>query len=193
METKRIFIVLIFLLTVPMLYTQAQEHKNEITIKGIRFEMNGEPFEYTGISFFNAIYNKEFNRNSQVRKEWLQKFFDTGINVLRIWCQWDNNRGFIENEIGSIHPEELFICVEDHGIGIPKADQDRIFGMFEQVETPLTRKYGGTGLGLYIAKRLIELCEGKILVKSKINKGSRFFVRLNKKGLNHAESNKYLK
>jgi hypothetical protein len=77
--------------------------------------MNGEPFEYTGISFFNAIFNEEFNRNSQVRKEWMQKFLDTGINVLRIWCQWDNDRGFIDggegktifNKDGSLKPEYL--------------------------------------------------------------------------------------
>jgi hypothetical protein len=115
MKTKRIFIVLIFLITVPASYTQAQGHKNEITIRGTSFEMNNAPFEYTGISFFNAIYNQEFNRNSEVRKEWMQKFFDTGINVLRVWCQWDNNRGFIDggegktifNIDGSIKPEYL--------------------------------------------------------------------------------------
>lgn len=115
MKTKRIFIVLIFLITLPVSYTQAQEYKNEITIRETSFEMNNAPFEYTGISFFNAIFNQEFNRNSEVRKEWLQIFFDTGINVLRVWCQWDNNRGFIDggegktifNNDGSIKPEYL--------------------------------------------------------------------------------------
>ncbi len=115
MKTKRIFIVSIFLIAVSVFFCRAQDHKNEITIKGTRFEMNGEPFEYTGISFFNAIFNEEFNQNSQVRKEWMQKFLDTGINVLRVWCQWDNNRGFIDagdgktifNNDGSIKPEYL--------------------------------------------------------------------------------------
>lgn len=115
MKTKRIFIVAIILAAVSVLYTGAQDHINEITIKGTRFEMNGEPFEYTGISFFNAIFNEEFNQNSQVRKEWMQKFLDTGINVLRVWCQWDNDRGFIDagegktifNNDGSVKPEYL--------------------------------------------------------------------------------------
>ncbi len=115
METRKIFIVLIFLTAIPVIFTQAQDYKNEIRIKGISFEMNGEPFEYTGISFFNAIFNEEFNKNSQARKDWMQKFLDTGINVLRVWCQWDNNRGFIDggegktvfNSDGSIKPEYL--------------------------------------------------------------------------------------
>ena len=115
MKTKKRFIVFIILTAVSVLYVRAQDQKNEIVIKGTRFEMNGEPFEYTGISFFNAIFNEEFNRNSQVRKEWMQKFLDTGINVLRVWCQWDNLRGFIDggdgktifNNDGSIKPEYL--------------------------------------------------------------------------------------
>lgn len=77
--------------------------------------MNGEPFKYTGVSFFNAIYNDEFNKNSQVRKAWIQKFLDSGINVLRVWCQWNMRRGFIDSgekqtvfkEDGTIKPEQL--------------------------------------------------------------------------------------
>lgn len=115
MKAKRIFIVFIFLSTVSVFYIRAQDQKHEITVKGTRFEMNGKPFEYTGISFFNALYNEEFNRNGQVRKEWMQKFLDTEINVLRVWCQWDNDRGFIDGgegktvfkEDGSVKPEYL--------------------------------------------------------------------------------------
>lgn len=77
--------------------------------------MNGESFEYTGVSFFNAIFNEAFNRNSQVRKDWMQEYLDVGINVLRVWCQWDNNRGFVDGgegktifeDDGTIKPEQL--------------------------------------------------------------------------------------
>jgi len=51
--------------------------------------MDGEPFPFTGISFFNAPYNPNFNRSSAVRRQWLAKFQRYGINVIRIWCQWD--------------------------------------------------------------------------------------------------------
>lgn len=70
--------------------------QNTLTVSGNRFLMNGEPFEYTGISFFNALYNEAFNKDSEARKRYLRKFGETGINVLRIWCQWDNARGFID-------------------------------------------------------------------------------------------------
>lgn len=69
---------------------------HEITIAGTRFQLNGEPFPYTGVSFFNAIYNPTFNRSSAERTEWMQKFLRHGINVLRVWCQWDNKRGFVD-------------------------------------------------------------------------------------------------
>ena len=71
--------------------------KNTLTISGTRFEMNGKPFEFTGISFFNALYNKEFNKSSEARSECIRKFNETGFNVLRVWCQWDNARGFVDS------------------------------------------------------------------------------------------------
>lgn len=89
--------------------------KNIIAVKGTGFEMNGNPFEYTGISFFNALFNPAFNENSDIRREWIRKFKDTGINVLRVWCQWDNARGFVDggkdktlyHQDGSLKPELL--------------------------------------------------------------------------------------
>ena len=68
----------------------------ELTISGTRFELDGKPFPFTGVSFFNAIYNPTFNASSAVRREWLGKFRAHGINMLRVWCQWDNARGFVD-------------------------------------------------------------------------------------------------
>jgi hypothetical protein len=68
----------------------------ELVVKGTKFERAGEHFEYTGISFFNALFNKDFNASQQERKGYLQKFHNHGINVLRVWCQWDNARGFVD-------------------------------------------------------------------------------------------------
>ncbi|MBN2667102.1 MAG: cellulase family glycosylhydrolase [Bacteroidales bacterium] len=73
---------------------------NVLKISGTGFEMNGEPFEFTGVSFFNAIYNPEFNRSSEVRREYIRKFNEYGINVLRVWCQWDNSLSFIDSGSG---------------------------------------------------------------------------------------------
>ena len=74
--------------------------------------------------------------------------------------------------------------VWDTGVGIDPKDQKRIFNLFEQVDDSPTRRYGGTGLGLALSKRLIELMGGKIDVQSRPGLGSLFCftVRLGKVG-----------
>ena len=66
------------------------------------------------------------------------------------------------------------VTVTDDGIGIPARDLPRVFERFFQVETHLTRRYGGMGLGLAVAKAMIELHGGRIWVESAEGKGSRF-------------------
>ncbi|MFZ3063063.1 MAG: PAS domain S-box protein [Actinomycetota bacterium] len=66
------------------------------------------------------------------------------------------------------------ITVWDTGIGIAPEDQERIFGEFQQVDSSFSRNYEGTGLGLALTKKLVELHGGKIWVESKLGKGSRF-------------------
>ena len=69
---------------------------HEITISGTRFMLDGHPFPYTGLSFFNAIYNPSFNQSSDERVRWLRKFQKYGVNVLRVWAQWDSKHGFVD-------------------------------------------------------------------------------------------------
>jgi len=68
--------------------------------------------------------------------------------------------------------------VRDTGIGIAPQDLARLFQPFAQVDTGLTRRHGGTGLGLYISRRLAELLGGRIEVKSELGKGSEFTLVL---------------
>ncbi len=69
---------------------------------------------------------------------------------------------------------ELFFMVSDSGIGIDKADRDKLFQSFSQVDASISRKFGGTGLGLNICKQLVELMGGRVEVESEKNKGSTF-------------------
>ena len=69
---------------------------------------------------------------------------------------------------------ELFFMVKDTGIGIDAADKDKLFQSFSQVDASISRKYGGTGLGLNICKQLVELMGGRIEVESEKNRGSIF-------------------
>ncbi|MBT3337427.1 MAG: GAF domain-containing protein [Anaerolineae bacterium] len=66
------------------------------------------------------------------------------------------------------------VSVVDDGIGIPEKDLPHIFERFYQVESHLTRQHGGMGLGLSVAKVMIEMHSGEILVESVLDKGSRF-------------------
>ena len=87
--------------------------------------------------------------------------------------------------VGSVHVEivktaqsgkraELFFMVMDSGIGIAKEKQDKLFKSFSQVDMSISRKYGGTGLGLNICKQLVELMGGDIHVESDEGKGTIF-------------------
>src|SRR5688572_11058428 len=69
---------------------------HELTIDGTRFLLDGQPFPFQGVSFFNAIYNESFNRDADARVAWLRKFKRYGINLLRVWCQWDIRAGFVD-------------------------------------------------------------------------------------------------
>lgn len=73
---------------------------------------------------------------------------------------------------------EVVMCVTDTGIGIAPEDQQRIFERFVQVDSSVSRKYNGTGLGLALAKEYAEMHGGSIAVESELGQGSTFIVRL---------------
>ena len=77
-----------------------------------------------------------------------------------------------------IKNDEIEFYVQDTGIGIPSEMHDEIFKHFRQVESGITRQYGGSGLGLSIAKAYTELLGGKIWLKSKIDEGSKFYFTI---------------
>ena len=93
------------------------------------------------------------------------KFTDAGEVVVRVEVAGDPAP---EGDVG------LRLTVRDTGIGIPRDQQERIFRAFEQEDSSTTRKYGGTGLGLTIAARLVALMGGTITVESEPGRGSTF-------------------
>lgn len=83
--------------------------------------------------------------------------------------------------LGENQPEKgdfVEISVEDSGIGIKSEDIPKLFKEFIQLDSPYTKEYEGTGLGLALTKRLVELHGGQVGVESEIDKGSRFFFAI---------------
>ncbi|MCC5792870.1 MAG: response regulator [Legionellaceae bacterium] len=80
--------------------------------------------------------------------------------------------------------------ISDTGIGIDPSDQKRLFNAFNQADTTITRRYGGTGLGLVICKKLTQAMQGKIELVSEVQKGSVFTVTLKLEKLASYEKDK---
>lgn len=104
-------------------------------------------------------------------------------------------------ERGSVQLEVKVLCqsadsytitftVEDTGIGIQQKDMKQLFQLFNQVDGSFARKYGGTGLGLNISQRLVNLMGGEIKVKSQKDKGSLFYFTIQMKKADTADNEK---
>lgn len=83
-----------------------------------------------------------------------------------------------KDDLKKLNGEYIVVCVEDEGIGIAEKDLLRAFDKFAQIENSLSRKVGGSGLGLPIAKQLLEAHSGAIWCDSELNKGSKFYFAL---------------
>ncbi|HJZ85763.1 MAG TPA: ATP-binding protein [Polyangia bacterium] len=93
------------------------------------------------------------------------KFTETGSVQILVRCQ----------EIESARPR-LSFEIADTGVGLSKAQQERLFSPFTQADASTTRKFGGTGLGLTICRRMAQLLGGDITVESLVGRGSSFTV-----------------
>lgn len=105
-------------------------------------------------------------------------FFQVFFNLISNALKFVSPGGIIKLE-GEVRPREIELVVTDNGPGIPPQHIDRIFDKFFMIDSGLTRKQRGMGLGLYIVKRIVDLHYGHIWVKNN-NKGSgtSFYVTL---------------
>lgn len=145
-----------------MEYVKAN-HKNKIAEKGLQFSMSISP------EIPKTIIGDEL-RIVQILNNLLSnacKFTTVGSIALEVV-----KTAQINNRM------ELFFLVIDTGIGISKEDQDKLFQSFSQVDASISRRYGGTGLGLNICKQLVELMNGSIHVESTQGQGSMFSFQI---------------
>lgn len=95
------------------------------------------------------------------------KFTDQGYVLVRTRIEQEAEKDYT-----------LTMAISDTGIGISQEDQNKLFTAFNQADTSITRRYGGSGLGLVICKKLCEQMQGRISLTSEVNKGSTFNARI---------------
>lgn len=95
------------------------------------------------------------------------KFTDHGYVLIRTKIEQETDKDYT-----------LLFTISDTGIGISTEDQNKLFTAFNQADTSITRRYGGSGLGLVICKKLCEEMHGRINLTSELNKGSTFAARI---------------
>ena len=99
------------------------------------------------------------------------------LNVLSNAVKYTQENGSIKIYVGFVY-NDAYIKVIDNGAGIPKEDLGRVFERFYRVDKARSREMGGTGLGLPIAKEIIEQNNGSIDIKSEYGKGTEVVIRI---------------
>ncbi|MDR1135045.1 MAG: response regulator [Clostridiales Family XIII bacterium] len=107
-----------------------------------------------------------------------QRLSQVITNLLSNAVKFTPEEGSIHLNAALVGEDDDFctICIEvrDSGIGISPEQQSRLFSSFEQAENSTSRKFGGTGLGLVISKRIVEKMSGNVWIESELGKGSTF-------------------
>lgn len=127
--------------------------------------------------------NKKITLTWEVDEALNQKFYTDPYRIKQILTNLITNAIKFTQDGGVkvnalVENDTIKILVNDSGIGIDKHDVDNIFKEFRQAHDGIEKKFGGTGLGLNISKRLIELLDGTIAVESTLGEGSVFSITL---------------
>ena len=149
--------------------TLAVQYKGQVELKGLEFLLDIQE-------------NLRVNINENLFRQAVTHIINNAIKYtqegsIKISCRFLEQDDIIE------------LSIEDSGIGIPKDSQELIFKDFRQVSEGFNRAYEGCGLGLPIAKKAIELMNGKIFLDSEFEKGARFTIILPPAKNKHQPSN----
>ena len=111
------------------------------------------------------------------------KIKEVVINLLSNAVKFTNSGGAINVDIRKVECEEkdrarVRFSVKDSGIGVTKEQKEKIFEAFSQADSSITRKYGGTGLGLTISSSFVELMGGELDIESEPGQGTMFFFTI---------------
>lgn len=146
--------------------------------KGVSLHLNTDGLDVI------AVYGDEL-RISQILRNFLSnaiKFTDKGDVRLTVNSSYNGNLG------QRIEKHKLVFAVKDSGIGISQDKIKEIFEPFTQGESFVTRRYGGTGLGLAVCHKLAELMEGEVWVESEEGEGAIFYFSVTLEKCNKSDS-----
>ncbi|GAB4234941.1 MAG: hypothetical protein Kow00121_62580 [Elainellaceae cyanobacterium] len=155
-----------------VIYELLSEFRHSAQEKGLRLDVVIDP------AISNASYLGVVNRLKQVLVNLLSnaiKFTDSGQIVLEVQ-QEINEQASNFQPLGDDRPlSVLRFSIQDTGVGIAPEHQHQIFAPFAQVDSSSSRQYSGTGLGLTICKKIVQLMGGRIGVESALDRGSTFW------------------
>jgi len=145
-----------------------------------------EPFTLISGLFYDKAQEKNINIKLHVDKNLplnaygdITRIKQVYSNLLSNAVKFSNKNSVIDVNIDFNEKNKQLLCsVQDYGTGIAPENIEKIFHSFEQADSSTTRKFGGTGLGLPISKKLIEIMGGELRVESKLEKGSKFYFNL---------------
>ncbi len=150
----------------PMLEETAEPFRREAQSKGLRFQV-------TVAATVAETVRSDQARLRQVLANLLEnavKFTERGGITMTVEA--------VGRDKSAEEGEVLLFSLHDTGIGVPREKQNLLFQTFTQLDSSDTRRYGGTGLGLALSKRLVEALGGKIWMESENGQGSAFFFTL---------------
>ncbi len=181
---------------------------NKVELENIIFDTH-EEFDNTVETYAVKASEKDIELNyyidptiSDKLKGDPTKIKEILINLLSNAIKFTNPHGQINVEINKVHDlatdtigiSTLVFKVQDNGVGMTKEQAEKVFEAFTQADNTVTRKFGGTGLGLTISKEYAQLMGGKLEVKSAKNRGTVFYLtipieEINLEGTEHKDLN----
>lgn len=126
----------------------------------------------------NISIKKEYDTNLEFIEADRKRFKQVLLNLISNAIKFSKKEGGILKISAKRAGEMAEFSIADTGIGIRKEDMKKLFKEFEQLESGISRKYGGAGLGLAISKKLVELHGGKITITSEFGAGTKFIFFL---------------
>lgn len=160
---------------------------NKITLEERQFDIR-ELLKRVSDTHIAKVLEKDLQLQCNIDKKMPKYFYGDAHRLEQVLNNLVTNavkfteKGTVQVEVKQLCSSKesctVAFSVEDSGIGIATKDFSRLFKPFSQIDGSISRKYGGTGLGLVICQRLIEMMGGEIKVKSQVNKGSVFFFTI---------------